>query len=77
MKAGVWYLVADLNGDPRLFRGADRIHTAEPADDPVRRRAGAELADVWEAFAAGVERRPSAVPAAGAGAPPAWNCSGG
>ncbi|QSS93251.1 YafY family protein [Streptomyces sp. M54] len=60
VKAGVWYLVADLDGDPRLFR-ADRIHTAEPADDPVRRRAGAELADVWEALRAGVERRPSAV----------------
>ncbi|CAM5413762.1 YafY family transcriptional regulator [Streptomyces californicus] len=68
-EAGVWYLVADLDGDPRLFR-ADRIHTAEPADDPVRRRAGAELADVWEALRAGVGGAASA-DAAGAGAPPA------
>ncbi|WP_258044681.1 YafY family protein [Streptomyces sp. SM11] len=60
MKAGVWYLVADLDGGPRLFR-ADRIHTAEPTGDPVRRRAGAEPAGVWETLRAGVEQRPSAV----------------
>ncbi|MFI6556686.1 helix-turn-helix transcriptional regulator [Streptomyces griseus] len=60
VKAGVWYLVADLDGDPRLFR-ADRIRTAEPTEDPVRRRAGAELAEVWETLRAGVEQRPSAV----------------
>ncbi|MFF8553360.1 helix-turn-helix transcriptional regulator [Streptomyces sp. NPDC015501] len=60
VKAGVWYLVADLDGDPRLFR-ADRIHSAEPTEDPVRRRAGAELADVWEVLRAGVEQRPAAV----------------
>ncbi|MET9768490.1 YafY family protein [Streptomyces sp. NPDC006415] len=60
VKAGVWYLVADLDGDPRLFR-ADRIRTAEATGDPVRRRAGAELAQVWETLRAGVEQRPSAV----------------
>ncbi len=60
MKAGVRHLVADRDGDPRLFR-ADRIHTAEPAEDSVRRRAGAELAGVWETLRAGAEQRPSAV----------------
>ncbi|MFH9607414.1 helix-turn-helix transcriptional regulator [Streptomyces sp. NPDC017448] len=60
VKAGVWYLVADLDECPRLFR-ADRIHSAEATDDPVRRRAGVELAEVWEALRAGVEQRPAAV----------------
>ncbi|MFI1222051.1 MULTISPECIES: helix-turn-helix transcriptional regulator [unclassified Streptomyces] len=60
VKAGVWYLVADLDGDPRLFR-ADRVHTADATGDPVRRRAGAELAAVWQTLRAEVEERPSAV----------------
>ncbi|MEO3977677.1 YafY family protein [Streptomyces sp. CAU 1734] len=46
VKAGVWYLVADKAGSPRLFR-ADRVVTAVVVDEPVRRRPGLELADVW------------------------------
>ncbi|MEV6050542.1 YafY family protein [Streptomyces sp. NPDC052107] len=56
-KAGVWYLVADRRGAPRLFR-ADRIRSARPLDDPVRRRPGVELADVWEVLRRQVEDRP-------------------
>ncbi|MBC9723453.1 YafY family protein [Streptomyces sp. TRM68367] len=56
-KAGVWYLVADRRGTPRLFR-ADRVHSAQLLDDPVRRRPGVELADVWEALRRQVEERP-------------------
>ncbi|MBD0421057.1 YafY family transcriptional regulator [Streptomyces sp. TRM S81-3] len=56
-KAGVWYLVADLLGSPRLFR-ADRVRGATVLDDAVRRRPGAELADVWEVLRRGVEERP-------------------
>ncbi|MEV8562579.1 YafY family protein [Streptomyces sp. NPDC051917] len=56
-KAGVWYLVADRRGAPRLFR-ADRIRSARPLDEPVRRRPGAELADVWEVLRRQVEDRP-------------------
>ncbi|WP_460106551.1 helix-turn-helix transcriptional regulator [Streptomyces sp. YKOK-J1] len=56
-KAGVWYLVADRRGAPRLFR-ADRVRSARPLDDPVRRRPGVELADVWEALRRQVEERP-------------------
>ncbi|MEU8621058.1 WYL domain-containing protein [Streptomyces sp. NPDC048623] len=60
VKAGVWYLVADREGEPRLFR-ADRVHGAELLDEPVRRRPGVELAEVWELLRARVERRPAGV----------------
>ncbi|MFJ9868796.1 helix-turn-helix transcriptional regulator [Streptomyces sp. NPDC101165] len=56
-KAGVWYLVADRRGAPRLFR-ADRVRSARLLDDPVRRRSGVELADVWEVLRRHVEERP-------------------
>jgi predicted DNA-binding transcriptional regulator YafY len=46
-KAGVWYLVADHRRQPKLFR-ADRIAAATIADEPVQRRTGLELADVWD-----------------------------
>jgi predicted DNA-binding transcriptional regulator YafY len=46
-KAGVWYLVADHRAEPRLFR-TDRALSAAILDQPARRRAGLELADVWD-----------------------------
>ncbi|MFD7975779.1 helix-turn-helix transcriptional regulator [Streptomyces sp. NPDC059071] len=58
VKAGVWYLVADHEGEPRLFR-ADRVHEAELLDAPVGRRPGVELAEVWELLRTRVERRPA------------------
>ncbi|MFF7205702.1 helix-turn-helix transcriptional regulator [Streptomyces sp. NPDC008141] len=60
VKAGIWYLVADHRGAPRLFR-ADRVLSAAVTDDPVRRRAGQELADVWEVLRRQVEDRPAEV----------------
>ncbi|WP_129306421.1 YafY family protein [Streptomyces sp. L2] len=59
-KAGTWYLVADRRGRPQLFR-ADRVHSARLLDDPVRRRAGVELADAWEALRRQVEERPDGI----------------
>jgi predicted DNA-binding transcriptional regulator YafY len=59
-KAGVWYLVADRRGGPRLFR-ADRVRSATLLPDPVRRRPGVELADVWEVLRRQVEERPGGV----------------
>ncbi|MGX1548849.1 helix-turn-helix transcriptional regulator [Streptomyces adustus] len=56
-KAGVWYLVADLRAAPRLFR-ADRVRSAKLLDDPVRRRPGVELRDVWTELRRQVEERP-------------------
>ena len=56
-KAGVWYLVADLRGRPRLFR-ADRVVEATLGSAPARRRPGVELADAWEVVRREVEERP-------------------
>ncbi|MEW2402268.1 WYL domain-containing protein [Streptomyces sp. NPDC046862] len=59
-KAGVWYLVADRRGTPRLFR-ADRVRSATLLRDPVKRRPDVELADVWEVLRRQVEERPAGV----------------
>ncbi|WP_329494860.1 YafY family protein [Kitasatospora herbaricolor] len=56
-KAGVWYLVADLAGEPRLFR-ADRASAAQTLEEPVRRRPGASLGEVWAGLRERVERLP-------------------
>ncbi|TGA88178.1 WYL domain-containing protein [Streptomyces sp. MZ04] len=59
-KAGVWYLVADRRGVPRLFR-ADRVRSATRTDAPVKRRPGVELADIWGVLKRQVEDRPVGV----------------
>ncbi|MGW2613084.1 helix-turn-helix transcriptional regulator [Streptomyces mirabilis] len=48
-KAGVWYLVADHDGEPRLFR-TDRALSATVLTQPAQRRDGLELTDVWQAL---------------------------
>ncbi|MFJ6850086.1 helix-turn-helix transcriptional regulator [Streptomyces sp. NPDC091271] len=60
VKAGVWYLTADLDGAPRLFR-ADRVGRAVLTEEPVVRREGVEPADVWEELRRQVEERPGDV----------------
>ncbi|WP_406455048.1 YafY family transcriptional regulator [Streptomyces sp. NBC_00876] len=56
VKAGIWYLVADREGEPRLFR-ADRVREAVLTEDMVVRRPGVELAQVWEELRRQVEER--------------------
>ncbi|MBM9506621.1 helix-turn-helix transcriptional regulator [Actinacidiphila acididurans] len=56
-KAGVWYLVADHRGEPRLFR-ADRVQSATVLSEPARRREGLELAEVWETLRRGIDDIP-------------------
>ncbi|WP_326767986.1 YafY family transcriptional regulator [Streptomyces sp. NBC_01591] len=60
VKAGVWYLVADRDGVPRLFR-ADRVRRTGLTDEPVVRRPGVELADLWDELRRQVEERPGRV----------------
>ena len=60
-KAGAWYLVADQDGEPRLFR-VSRVASAVADEAPVRRRDGVELAEMWEALRQQVEERPAGVP---------------
>ena len=58
MQGGVWYLVADQDGEPRLFR-VSRVVSAILGEEPVRRRDGMELADVWASLRREVEERPA------------------
>jgi predicted DNA-binding transcriptional regulator YafY len=46
VKAGVWYLVAALDGEPRLYR-VSRIEAADMLDQPARRPARLDLQAVW------------------------------
>jgi predicted DNA-binding transcriptional regulator YafY len=59
-KGGIWYLVADAGGEPRLFR-VSRVVAAEVDEGPVRRRDGIELAGLWEQLRRQVEERPAEV----------------
>lgn len=59
-KAGIWYLVADSGGEPRLFR-VSRVAGAEVDELPVRRRDGVELAGLWDTLRRQVEQRPGRV----------------
>ncbi|MGH3151703.1 MAG: helix-turn-helix transcriptional regulator [Streptosporangiaceae bacterium] len=59
-KGGIWYLVADAAGEPRLFR-VSRVVSAEVDEAPVRRRDGVELAGLWEQLRRQVEDRPAEV----------------
>ncbi|MDP9792737.1 putative DNA-binding transcriptional regulator YafY [Catenuloplanes nepalensis] len=56
-KAGVWYLVADRDGEPRLYR-ADRVVAAAVLDAPAQRR-NTTLADEWEVLRARVDDFPA------------------
>ncbi|PWJ46495.1 Predicted DNA-binding transcriptional regulator YafY, contains an HTH and WYL domains [Quadrisphaera granulorum] len=53
-KAGRWYLVADVEGEPRLF-AVERISACEALDEPAALRDGESLASVWRELAARVE----------------------
>ena len=59
-KAGVWYLVADHKGEPGLYR-VDRAQSAVVLPDPVQRRDGVELDDVWEVLRRRIDDLPSLV----------------
>jgi predicted DNA-binding transcriptional regulator YafY len=60
-KAGVWYLVADSHGEPRLYR-VSRVTSVTPSDEPARRRAGVDLAGLWAELRQQVEERPGRIP---------------
>jgi predicted DNA-binding transcriptional regulator YafY len=57
-KAGIWYLVADSCGEPRLFR-VSRVASAVVDEEPVRRRDGVSLAGLWASLRREVEDRPA------------------
>ena len=57
-KAGIWYLVADSGGEPRLFR-VSRVASAVVDEAPARRRDGVSLAGLWASLRREVEDRPA------------------
>jgi predicted DNA-binding transcriptional regulator YafY len=59
-KSGVWYLIADHRGRPRLFR-VSRVESAALAAAAVRRRPGADLASEWDRLRRQVEDQPTPV----------------
>jgi len=59
-KSGVWYLVADCTGEPRLFR-VSRVEAVLVADEPVTRRDGVSLGGLWEELRRQVDERPTPV----------------
>ncbi|UXY20981.1 WYL domain-containing protein [Streptomyces cynarae] len=59
-KAGIWYLVADRDGEPRLFR-ADRVVAAAVTDEPVRHRPGQDLGTVWSLLRERFESLPDGI----------------
>jgi predicted DNA-binding transcriptional regulator YafY len=59
-KSGVWYLVADFGGEPRLFR-VSRVEAAFVDESPVLRRGGVGLAELWQELRRQVDERPAPV----------------
>src|ERR1700677_1809696 len=57
-KAGIWYLVADSGGEPRLFR-VSRVVSAVADEAPAQRRDGVDLAALWASLRREVEDRPA------------------
>jgi predicted DNA-binding transcriptional regulator YafY len=56
-KSGVWYLVADSDREPRLFR-VSRVEAAAATGEPVLRRDDVELHGLWEELRRQVDQRP-------------------
>lgn len=55
VKVGRWYLVADVDGVPRLF-ALERLTSYEVLSEPVRLRAGHTLTTVWAQLKAQLEQ---------------------
>jgi predicted DNA-binding transcriptional regulator YafY len=55
LKAGVWYLVAAADGQPRTYR-VSRVTRVTPMDGPFERPAGFDLAAFWAEASAAYER---------------------
>jgi predicted DNA-binding transcriptional regulator YafY len=60
VKAGVWYLVGALDGEPRLYR-VSRIEAAELLDQPASRPRKLDLEAVWRELRQRLERPDAAV----------------
>jgi predicted DNA-binding transcriptional regulator YafY len=61
VKAGVWYLVAAVGGEPRLYR-VSRVEEAEVLEEASRRPSRLDLEAVWRELRQRVEEPGAAVP---------------
>lgn len=59
-KAGVWYLIAGRQGEPRLYR-VSRIEKAVVLEESSERPTGLDLDEVWEQLRRRVEQRGTGV----------------
>src|SRR5512144_1043800 len=55
LKAGVWYLIAAADGQPRTYR-VSRVARVEPSDERFERPEGFDLAAFWTESSAAYER---------------------
>lgn len=55
LKAGVWYVVAEIDGQIRTYRGS-RVASATITEAPVQRPADFDLANYWAETSAAYER---------------------
>lgn len=55
LKAGVWYLVAGADGDPRTYR-VSRVTRVRPTDETFERPSGFDLAAFWTESSSAYER---------------------
>ena len=55
LKAGVWYVVAAVDGSPRTYRAA-RVRSVRVTDEAIERLPGFELAAYWTESARAYER---------------------
>ena len=55
LKAGVWYLIAATEGQPRTYR-VSRVSAVTPLDEPFERPAGFDLGAFWTESSAAYER---------------------
>lgn len=56
-KSGTWYLVADYDGEARLYL-VSRVSAAETGEAPVRRRDRVTLAGLWDELRRRIDERP-------------------
>ena len=61
VKAGVWYLVAAVGGEPRLYR-VSRIEEAQVLDEPAQRPNRLDLEGVWSDLRQRLEEPGTGVP---------------
>lgn len=59
-KAGVWYLIAAVEGEARMYR-VSRVESVQPLDEAARRPSGLDLEALWNELRGRLEERGAGV----------------